>query len=198
MANRSNIRSNMADNRRGSNNQYNVLPVDSNNPELPNHFQDMDTDDEVTSETGNQKSPKPPPIVVANLNIKEVQRVITSVKNIKNDVQYKLTDRDIRIHAKEESDYLLIKNHLQSHNFEFYTHPLQGEKKVKVCMYGLYEIETDSVKNELNKLGVITSEVKMMQPKESYNGDQRIYILYFKKSEHVRINELRNKIHLIK
>lgn len=141
-----------------------------------------------------KKNPKPPPIILPNTKLSDVMKHVSEAVDQKSTVQYKVTDSDTRILAQNETDFVLIRKHLTDKEIPFCTHPLRAEKKVKICLYGLVEMDCNTLKDELKKSDVHPAEIKMINPKGGYTGEARIYILYFNKLQNIKIADLRAKV----
>lgn len=187
-----------------ANNRYNVL-------------RDGDDGQSNMDTTVTVKVKKPPPIELATLKLSEIQKKIKNCQNLTCDVQYRISvttiedkvRETVKIYAQNNQDFTVIKNHLNTNNIEYSTHPLHDDKQVKICMYGLNEVNTADLKSEIGKfvktkdesksndkffLHVGPSEIKMITPRKGFIGESRIYILYFKKSDKIKVADLRNAI----
>lgn len=141
-----------------------------------------------------KKTPKPPPIIIPGSKLTDIQGHVAKATGLEHTVQYKITDSDTRIYVGSEKDFLLLKKFLSNRNVQYCTHPLRGDKKTKVCVYGLNEMDSATLMDELEKFGVAPAEIKMITPKNGHKGQSRIYILYYKKTQQVKISDLRSKI----
>lgn len=159
-----------------------------------------------TSEQKQQQQPKPkkpPPIEAFNKKLVEVKKLISECVDITSEVQFRITvtkienrvRETVKIYTSDNTDFALAKKCLTDNKIEYSTHPLYGDKKLKICMYGLYETSIDDIKNEIkNKINIEPADVKLIRPKKEYTGDSRIYVLYFKRSDKIKVADLRDKI----
>lgn len=161
--------------------------------------------DGSTRDTREVKVKKPPPIETLNKKLNEIIEIIKTCKNLTcaSAIQYRLSvtkidnkmRETVKIYTENSSDFNVLQKHLDQVNVEYSTHPLHGDKKLKICLYGLYDMQPDLIKSEIKKLFTIEPcDIKKIKPKNEYSGDSRIHILYFKKSDKVRVADLREKI----
>lgn len=146
---------------------------------------------------------KKPPIEVQNIKLSELSELMESIKGVECNLQYRLSiikyeknvKETIKIYAQTDKDYETVKKACIENKLEFNTHPLYGDKKIKICMYGLVEVDTETVKSELKKyFGVEPCEIKMIKPADGYKGESRVYIIYFKKSCNVKLADLKETV----
>lgn len=187
MESRKDQRGNVADQTRVKTGYYDpLMSIDESDP--------VDSKGTTSNVNIAAKSPKPPPIMLPRAKLSEVAKHINNVADKKNPVQFKLTDDDVRILCQCEEDFKLITKHLINNQIEFCTHPLRGEKKLKICLYGLNEVNEDALISALKEKNLNVTSVKMIKPKDGYRGEARIYILYFNKTDKIKISDLRSNI----
>lgn len=139
-----------------------------------------------------QKISKPPPIVVYNINIEKLMKKIKNNTQTKDNVMYKILHNSIQVICQNESDYDIIKNYCDAKSIEYSSHPLKGDKNVKVCLFGLPNIPTNDLKDELNSYNVKPFDIKVMTPKKEYGGGCKIYLLFFKRKDNIKLQQLKD------
>ena len=174
-----------------SNNRFGLL-ADVNDPDGP----DMICDAE-------QKVKRPPPIEITGEKLENVKNEFAKIKNLTDVIQYRISvmrldksqvKETVKVYTQSEGDFKLTLAHLKTTKLQYNTHPLHSDKKTKVCLYGLNEVSVDDIKRELTVMSKIeTSEVKMIKPKNSA-VENRIYILYYKKSDRIKVADLREAV----
>lgn len=133
----------------------------------------------------------PPPITVRDLNINQLNTALEKFEINKNDIQIKLTQMGIKIFVKTNEQFNNLKMFLRNKKIEFFTHALKEERKTKIVLYGLPNMETDSLKAELKNQNIIPCDIKKLNLKNQRYEYQCHYLLYFKISDGVRISDLR-------
>lgn len=170
------------------NNRLNILPDD-------------DSGDEGTVVSNRNKPPKkPPPIIISGAKIAEIKTSLNTLlvgKKNSEHAEFKLSGNNIHVYAKNVSDHKEIIKHCKTNTLQFNTHQLYDERRVKICLYGLTEISTDEIKNELiNKHQITPADIKMLKTNPKIQSKSRIYLLYFRKGDGMKINKLREIIGL--
>lgn len=158
--------------------------------------------DSSPMDTATVKVKKPPPIEVFNQKISSIRALLINCKNLKCAYDFRLSvirlensvRESVKIYTGNNSDFALVQNHLDINKVEYTTHPLYDDKKLKICLYGLYVMDTDEIKAEITKVLKIEPIVKVITPKSVQTGDSRVYILYFKRSDKIKCSDLREKI----
>lgn len=146
------------------------------------------------------KVKKPPPIEIFGKKLSEIKQKISSTTGVTCEVQYRLTvlksDRGVRetikVYTQNDDDYKAIKQMCETEKLQFHTHPLPGERRVKICLYGLCDMKVDDIKSELKKyFNTPPADIKTILPRNGHTGESRIYVLYFRKSDAVKVSDLR-------
>lgn len=158
-------------------------------------------DDKANGNDGCSKARRPPPIEIyalklsvvktgiGKLGLKDVEFRLVVLKTDKN------TRENIKVYTHNNDDYNRVKQWCDDNKIQYHSHPLYDDRTVKICLYGLCEIETADIKKEIGtKFKVIPTDVKLITPKKGHPGQSRIYVLYFKKSDGVKTADLRTVI----
>lgn len=160
-------------------------------------------EDALMEISGEPKVKKPPPIELFGVKISEIKTKIDSCENLTCEVDYRISAtkvekgvrETVKVYPKNNQDYTILKQFFSEQRLEYSSHPLFDDKKVKICMYGLIEMDVEEVKTELKKyFGVVPCDIKMIKPKDDNKTQTRIYILYFKKSDKVKVADLRSAV----
>lgn len=155
------------------NNPWGNLPDDAEENEL--HLQQVNS-----SNQAEVKVPKPPPISVYNINIIKLKENISNIKEIQSEIYFKILYDSVQVTTQNFHDYQIVIKQLNNNNAEYTTDPLKGDRNVKICLFGLPELDTAEIKNELSRYNVKPSDIKVITPKNNYAGGARIYLLFFK------------------
>lgn len=178
--NNSNKRRNSVD--MANSNKFIILP---NNVEAPSvsAIPTMNTD----------RQSRLPPITVFGKTPMEIRNKLVSFNNIKmENLLIKSTQFGIKIFVKNNTDYKFIKALYEKEKTEFFTHPTNDEKYIKVCLYGLWKMTNEELIRELDRYKLKPKEIKVLEQKLRKFEDQVIYILHFKKSDGIKMSQLRN------
>lgn len=169
---------------RGSNNQYNNLKDDVDEHELSKNTN--------VSNINQSDKKKMPPFTIINSNVNNLKENVDETYNLDmKNITIKLTTYGIKVYTCSDRDYNAMHKLLVDKKYEFFTHTLNENRKVKVCLYGLWCMNTDQLKVELMHVGVIPSEIKILQTQNKRYADHCIYLLHFWKRDNIRINDLR-------
>lgn len=170
---------------RGSNNQFNSLPDNVMEHEITNN-------NSVSNKSQGNNKRKMPPFTIINSNINNLKENMNEAYNIDmRNITIKLTTYGIKVYTCSDSDYSAMRKLLVDKKYEFFTHTLDENRKVKVCLYGLWRMNTDELKVELRHAGVIPSEIKILESQNKRYADHCIYLLHFWKRDNIKITDLR-------
>lgn len=138
------------------------------------------------------KASKPPPITVFDVNIVNLKNKLSQIKNIDlSKIFIKLTQHGTKINVHTNDEFNIVRKFCIDNEINFFTHTLKEERNLKICLYGLWNMSTDELENELNSLGINPREIKIINLKNKRYSDQVIYLLYFWKMDNIRISNLR-------
>lgn len=150
---------------------------------LGNRFQvlsDLD-DDDTSSEAACEPKEfiiKVPPIVVDYChNFTDV------IKFLGNGAKYKRMSVGTKVMANNLVDYDVIVKQLKTKEMTFYTHPVIDQKKFKLILFGLPQLDTktifDEFKNTLNIEPISINEIRTTRS----NRDDAIYAIEFDRTQ---------------
>lgn len=147
----------------------------------------------ATKVTNAQVTPqKPPPLNISgDVGYTTVNEIILTVKKSPDDFTLRLTPNGIRVFSSNQVAYNALKQKLIEKKLKFYTHQLRESQTTKVVLYDLFSMPEEELKNHLNEAGVFPVKVKAMNVYEKRHSDHAVYLLYFLKSEKVKISKLR-------
>lgn len=167
------------------NNYYHGLPMD-----------DDGTASEYSTASGmkfRQPAPaKPPPITIENITVTGLQGKLKSISSIDYaSVRMKASQSGVKILAAKDEDYKIIKKFCEEQKLSGYTHSLKSEQQIKFCLYGLWEMPCDEVLNELKLKSIQPVQLRQLSLKKKRYSDQAIYLVYFNRSQAVKLNDLK-------
>ncbi len=100
---------------------------------------------------GSAHCAKPPPITAIDININHLLNDFNVLKLEKEDFEFTLNQAGIRIFAKDNDKYNLIKNYMVESKIKFYTHALRENQEIRFVQYGLPDMELGEVKKLLTE-----------------------------------------------
>jgi len=96
------------------------------------------------------KGKKPPPITVTNISIMDLRNQLSLVKDIdQQKLLIKLTQHGIKIFCQNNIEFKILKEFCIRNEINHYTHTLHDERRIKICLYGLFKMNIETLKNEL-------------------------------------------------
>lgn len=162
-----------------SNNRFNVL-------------EDGVTENEIQCSNAAAKPQKPPPITVTDIEVAVLKAAIDTT-NTKSEVYFKVLHDSVKIITQNHDDFKTVNDFCVSKQYECNTHPYRSDQNLKICLFGLPEVNIDKLKAELLKYEVTPHDIKTITPKKPYGkGSLKIYLLFFKRSNGVKIRNLRS------
>lgn len=145
--------------------------------------------DQVENVTVRNK--KMPPLTVKNVRIQDLKDLIRRAPNMnEQNIHLRITSVGIKIFTYNNEDYTNMYKICISEKHEFFTHTLNENRKVKICLYGLYKMEKSEIEAELALVGVKPADIKMIETRR--NSEDCIYVLHFWKRDQMKLNELRS------
>lgn len=158
-----------------------------------NRFSMLGDDDPGDKVAAAKATPKPPPISVKGLKMDDVMANVSKVPELTSEVFYTMGKGEIKVIPGSEEDFAKIKKHFSTVNVPYSTHPLKADRNVKVCLFGLPEMDIKYIKDALLQHQISSPhDIKMITPKNSNVDGPRIYVVFFKRSDGIKIETLRN------
>lgn len=150
-----------------------------------------------TTTDGQQKIPiqtrkvTPPPIVIQGTRMAQLAECLRPLNLNTDKMQYRITSFGIKIMTYDTKTYDQVMKHVKSENSSLkgFSHAPRDEKMIRICLYGLYAMDTDLLDTELKKNGFQTQKIRKMYENPK-NPDETIYLLYFYKKQQVTVEKL--------
>lgn len=158
----------------------------------PDSGEEFECDEVVVPQTSNKKL-KIPSICVLQKTSGNVHNLLGEVKVTNYSI--KKMSIGIKINCENIDSYNQVCAVLKSKNWQFFTHDLPSARSFKVILYGLDEISTDTLKNELVQLGLKCQNIKMI--KKKYEKFTDVFYLIFLESGSIRLNDLKKNVRSI-
>lgn len=176
-----------------------------NNIRGRNIYEDLQDDDDMsgisTIEDGGgnanpaaKKPPAPPPITVVNISIKELIDCLRTLEGTDlSALKYKLTSNGIKIFTPDNATFVAVSKHCVDKKLAGFSHVLKENRHVRFCLYGLWSMDISELANELKAKNIEPVKINQLTLKEANKRytDQAIYLVYFKKSQNVKLDNLR-------
>lgn len=145
--------------------------------------------DEIIDPTpkASKKQSKIPSVCVLQKTSEDVHKLCSDL-NL-SDYSIKKMSIGIKINCESLESRESLREALKRKNWQFYTHDLPAMRSFKVMLYGLHELNTDVVKNELISIGLKCQNVKII--KKQYAQFIDIFYLVYLDIGSVRLNELK-------
>jgi hypothetical protein len=134
---------------------------------------------------------KPPPITIKRASRQNVIEFMSDRKAKMNDYILKFSSEGVKIHSKDTNAFSFLRDILKDGKAKFFTHLLREDQMTKIVLHGLYNMEIDELKEHLNEADIKPADIKKMSIKNKLYSDHCLYLLYFPKSDKVKISELR-------
>lgn len=143
-----------------------------------------------------QRPKKPalfPPIVVQGVTIQRMQEHLKNMgENVSKNIILKITADTIKLLTSDKDTYTAAKKFCTDNNITGFTYTPKQDRYVKFCMYGLWEMPINQLSAELSSKNISPVLIKQLALKEKRYDGEAIYLLYFKRSQNIRLADLRN------
>lgn len=169
-----------------------------------NIFMDLDDDDDGSSTRSDVDSlnvnkrqrviapRQPPPITIQSHTVAQIKQSIAKIKDINHSgINYKITQSGVKIITPSTGVFDIVKKYCADNNMKGYTHTAAEDRLVKICLYGLWSMPMEDLKEELKAAKIEPVEVKQMTLSKPRYSDQAIYILYFQRKQHITVDALK-------
>lgn len=134
---------------------------------------------------------KPPPINIVGLDIKNVKHILGNIKTFENDFITQLSPQGIKVFPTSLDAYRALKFHLQTSKIKFFTHALREDQTTKFVLHGMYSMPEDELMSHLKDVEISPIKIKRMIVKNVKYSDHCVYLIYFRKTEKIKIAILR-------
>lgn len=139
------------------------------------------------------KTPLFPPIVAEGVTIQKMQAAVKNLNpEISQNVTLKSTTDGVKILTPDDKTFTAMKKFCTDNKIHGYSYTPKQDRTVKICMYGLWVMPINELSAELKTKGVEPIQIKQLTIKKPRFEGEAIYLLYFKKSQKIRITDLRN------
>ena len=139
---------------------------------------------------------KLPPITVFGVSISELSTKVHSLIPNSTNIKFKLTQFGTKIFVDNTTDYKTLRSELLKSDMKCYTHRLKNEQTRKYVMYGLYNMNVNTLMENLAFYDVYPTEIRQLNMKRKRYDDQTIYLLYFKNEDKMTLEKLRTIKHV--
>lgn len=159
-----------------------------------NTFDDLPDDDEGNGlgqrkRLRETKTKRPPPLIVRNLNYKDVEKTLEGIK-VKN-ITKRITKAGTKLYVTSNEEHKALRSHLDTSKTKYTTYTLDDEKFSRYVMYGLPVYDTREVHAAIkDTLKINPTDVKQMKITKKQYPEQANYMIYFKKGQNVTIRDL--------
>lgn len=151
--------------------------------------QDVDLDDELVQPPISNKKSKIPSVCVLQKTCENVHGFLAELKLDKYCL--KKMSIGIKLICEDLETYDKVCAELKRKNWQFYTHDLPTERSFKVMLYGLHELCTSELKQELNNIGLKCQNVKLI--KKNYDQFIDIFYLVYLEIGSIRLSDIKKK-----
>lgn len=134
---------------------------------------------------------KPPPLNITGVEYATVNNWIKALNPRAGDYSISLAPFGIRVYSANIDRYKVLKNELEKLKAKFFTYQLREEQTTKIVLHGLYSMPENELQKYLEEVNVKPTKIKKMNIQQKKYSDHCLYLLYFLKSEKVKISKLR-------
>lgn len=129
-------------------------------------------------ERNERKKPKPPPVVLTNINYENARKFLSNNK-ISN-FALKITSVGIKLQLESDEEFDAVCSRLNKlENAEYYTHRKKEERAFKAVMYGLPKTELSEIKNFFTTELNITPNGIFELKSRGNNPNNATYLFHF-------------------
>lgn len=155
---------------------------------------DLGETDHATKRFRKLRQPKPPPLIIPNLNFKDVEKKLSGLKIPKTNVNRRIVEgTTTKLYVTTCDEHRLLREHLNHSSTKYITFTPPDERLIRFVMYGLPDHDVNEVKKDITeKLHVAPSEVKKMKITKKKYAEQANYLIYFEQHSNVTINNLKS------
>lgn len=145
---------------------------------------DMSTDSRYRRKNPSRKlkTTAPPPIVIHNLALADINASLTRLEIKQADYRLQLTQFGTKLFVTTNSQFSAVKQQFTNEKISFFTYSLEEEKMCKFVLYGLPEINVDDIKKELTTMSLAAATVNKMSIKQKRHENHCLYLVSFPKS----------------
>lgn len=138
-----------------------------------------------------KSSQKPPPLNIVGVEYAKVTQMLAPLKQKADDFSVSLAPFGIRVYSANVDRYKTLKDELEKLNFKYFTYQLREEQTTKIVLHGLYDMPVEELNEYLVDADIKPVKIKKMNIHQKKFSDHCLYLLYFPKSDKVKISNLR-------
>lgn len=147
-----------------------------------------------------KSSYKPPPLNIVGVEYAFVNEMLKRHKQNPDDYSLSLAPFGIRVFSANIDRYKVLKNELEKIKCQFFTYQLREEQTKKFVLHGLYHMPENELETYLADCNIKPIKIKKMNIFNKKYSDHCLYLLYFLKSDQVKLSQLReiSKVNSVK
>lgn len=139
-----------------------------------------------------QNALKTPPLTIVNETYSRVKTKIDKALNFQHGLyQIKFNPNGIQVFPTSTEVFQKIKKCLIESNSYFFTHDLREEQMSKFVLHGYITTSENDLMKLLKEVNVTPVKVKTLTIKNKKFIDHAVYLVYFMKSQKIKISQLR-------
>lgn len=149
-----------------------------------------------STETSNSSS-SPPPIVVQNVKMAELQtKLATLADDIRSKTRVRITQEGAKIYTDDDVTHATVMKLCSENKWHGFSYTPKKDRFVKFCLYGLWQMPVEALLEELKSKQIPPTQIRQMTIKKKRFEEEAIYILYYKRSQNIRMDNLRSVVGL--
>lgn len=140
------------------------------------------------------RQPKPPPLIIPNLNFKDVEKKLSGLEIPREHINRRIVKgTTTKIYVSSCDEHRLLRQHLNRSKTKYMTYTPADERLIRFVMYGLPDDDVGTVKKAIHeKLQIMPTEVKKMKITKKRYPEQANYVIYFSHDSNVTLNDLKS------
>lgn len=160
-----------------------------------NCFDALGDDDAGDGVQGEPEKKQPrvriPPIHIMGKSVGEVVKLLaTNGVPQSDDYWLKYTKTSVQFQTKVKELFTKTTALLKSSDVQFFTHDTSEDAPTKFVLSGLPAVSIPDLKEELEAMGILPLDIKVLSSKKSGADEHTLYLVYFKRGT-VKIQDLR-------
>lgn len=178
-------------------NQYQSLPDDDDGDSISSHYSSSSRVNKLRAKRSavppKREPPTPPPIVVRNATAVQVQKALGALHtDVTSKIQLRITKEGIKFYCTDDVTHVAVKQFCIKNGWQGFTYTPKQDRFVKFCLYGLWEMPISDLQTELQEKGIPTAQIKQLTIKNKRYNDEAIYLVYYKRSQGIKMENLRS------
>lgn len=136
-----------------------------------------------------KKAPLPPPIIIENTRIQVLIEHLKPLNLPADKLKYKLGRKHIRVYTSDTTTHNAVCEKIRETKLPGFTHTPKDERFTRICLYGLYPMNTTLISEEMKKYKAEPNKVRLMYQNADH-PDEAIYVLYYMKKHGITAEKL--------